>query len=165
MARMARKAFTVSEANSLIPALREVFRGIGHYKSRIRERGRKIEVLHLLWDGNVVNSANPDHEDFAAHRRAIAKDVGEIERLVREEIIARGIRFPTGGIESGLVDFPTTYEGRWVYLCWQSGESELLYWHETDTGFPGRRRLTDQQREAMGVEDDPGNVDDSALDF
>lgn len=165
MAKMARKAFTVSEANSLIPALREVFRGIGYYKSRIRERGRKIEVLHLLWDGNVVNSANPDHEDFAAHRRAIAKDVGEIERLVREEIIGRGIRFPTGGIESGLVDFPTTYEGRWVYLCWQSGEPELLYWHETDTGFPGRRRLTDKQREAMGVADDSGNVDDSALDF
>jgi hypothetical protein len=162
---MPRKVFTVAEANSLIPALREVFRGIGYYKSRIRERGRKIEVLNLLWEKEVVKPTNPDHEDFTAHRRSIAKDVGEIERLVREEIVNRGVRFPTGGIETGLVDFPTTYRGRWVYLCWQNGEPELLYWHETDTGFPGRRRLTDEQRRIMGMQDDPEALDDSVLDF
>jgi hypothetical protein len=162
---MPRKVFTVAEANSLIPALREVFRGIGYYKSRIRERGRKIEVLNLLWENEVVNPTNPDHEDFTAHRRSIAKDVGEIERLVREEIVSHGVRFPTGGIETGLVDFPTTYRGRWVYLCWQNGEPELLYWHETETGFPGRRRLTDEQRRIMGMQDDPEDLDDSALDF
>jgi len=145
---MAHKAFTVDEANRLIPELREVFRGIGYYKSRIRERGRKIEVLNLLWADDIKDSANPDHEDFAAHKREIANDVGEIERLVREE-----------------VDFPTTYEGRWVYLCWQNGEPELLYWHDTDTGFPGRQRLTDEQRELMGRQDDPEQIDDSALDF
>lgn len=162
---MSHKVFTVEEANSLIPALREVFRGIGYYKSRIRERGRKIEVLNLLWSDDIAQPSNPDHEDFAAHRRLIAKDVGEIERLVREEIVRRGIRFPTGGIETGLVDFPTTYQGRWVYLCWQNGEPELLYWHETDTGFPGRRRLTSEQRHNMGTQDDPEELDDSALDF
>jgi len=162
---MARKAFTVDEANALVPTLREVFRGIGYYKSRIRERGRKIEVLNLLWADDITDSANPDHDDFAAHKSAITNDVGEIERLVREEIIPRGIRFPAGGIETGLVDFPTTYEGRWVYLCWQNGEPELLYWHETDTGFPGRNRLTDEQKKSMGRQDDPEQIDDSALDF
>lgn len=162
---MARKVFTVDEANSLIPALRDVFRGIEYYKSKIRDHGRKIEVLNLLWPENLSDPANPDHEDFSSHKRAIAHDVGEIERLVREEIVRRGIRFPTGGIESGLVDFPTTYQGRWVYLCWQNGEPELLYWHETNTGFPGRRRITDEHRRAMGRHDDPDELDDSVLDF
>ncbi|MGD8413232.1 MAG: DUF2203 domain-containing protein [Candidatus Latescibacterota bacterium] len=162
---MSRKSFTVEEANALIPSLREVFRGIGYYKSRIRERGRKLEVLNLLWSEDITDSSNPDHEDFSAHKSAIARDVGEIERLIREEIVPLGLRFPTGGIESGLVDFPTTYEGRWVYLCWQNGEPELLYWHETDGGFPGRRRLTNEQKRLMGRKDDPDSVDDSALDF
>jgi hypothetical protein len=162
---MGRKAFTVDEANALIPALRDVFRGIGYYKSRIREKGRKMEVLNLLWSDGVGDPTNPDHADFSAHKRAIARDAGEIDRLVREEIVPHGIRFPTGGIETGVVDFPTTYEGRWVYLCWQNGEPELLYWHETDTGYPGRRRLTDEQKQMMGRQDDPENIDDSTLDF
>ena len=162
---MARKAFTVAEANSLIPALRDVFRGISYYKSKVRERGRRLEVLKLLWDENVTDPSNPDYEDFVDCRRLIETDVGEIERLIQEEIVRRGIRFPTGGIENGLVDFPTTYCGRWVYLCWQNNEPELRYWHETDTGFPGRQKITSEQRNAMGTEDDSDEIDDSELDF
>ena len=162
---MARKSFTVAEANSLIPVLRDVFRGINYYKSKIRERGRKLEVLNLLWDGTVTEPSNPDHEDFLSCRRSIDKDIGEIERLIREQIVARGLRFPTGGIENGLVDFPTTFRGRWVYLCWQQNEPELQYWHETDTGFPGRQKITDEHRATMGTADDPDEVDDSGLDF
>lgn len=162
---MSRKAFTVAEANALIPVMRDVFRGINFYKKKIRDRGRRLEVLGLLWDDAVAEPSNPDYEDYVACRRSIENDVGEIERLIREEIVARGIRFPTGGIENGLVDFPTTYRGRWVYLCWQSGEPELQYWHETDTGFPGRQKITREHRDRMGLEDDPAEVDDSELDF
>jgi hypothetical protein len=162
---MARKAFTVSEANALVPVLRDVFRGINFYKKKIRERGRRLEVLGLLWDKAVADPSNPDHEDYVACRRSIDKNVGEIERLIHDQIVRRGLRFPTGGIESGLVDFPSTYRGRWVYLCWQSDEPELLFWHETNTGFPGRQRITNEQRKAMGLEDDPNEIDDSNLDF
>jgi hypothetical protein len=162
---MARKVFTVSEANSLIPKLREVFRGIDFYKSQIRDRGRRLEVLGLLWEESASDPSNPDYEDFVDCRKSIEKDIGEIERLVRDEILDRGIRFPTGGIEKGLVDFPTTYRGRWVYLCWQNGEPEVQFWHETNTGFPGRQTLTGEQRSAMGVEDDPEALDEAGLDF
>jgi hypothetical protein len=162
---MPRKAFTVAEANSLIPDLRDVFRGVNYYKSKIRERGRRLEVLKLLWEEAVADPSNPDYQDFVACKRSIETDVGEIERLIQEEIVRRGIRFPTGGIENGLVDFPTTYSGRWVYLCWQNNEPELQYWHETNTGFPGRQKITNEQRNTMGMEDDPDEIDDSELDF
>ena len=42
-------------------------------------------------------------------------------------------------IEEGLVDFPSEREGRTVYLCWKLGEDVIGYWHELDTGFPGRQ--------------------------
>jgi hypothetical protein len=162
---MQRKVFTVDEANSLIPIMAEVFRSIDLLKSKIRDSGRKMEVLKLLWDDTVAESGNPDYQDYVSHKTAIDKDVGEIERMVREEIIRRGIRFPVGGIESGLVDFPTVHEGRWVYLCWQNGEDELRYWHETNSGFPGRQQITDEQRRTMGQDGDTEGIDDSALDF
>ena len=55
---MPRKVFTVKEANALIPALREVFRGIGYYKSRIREQGRKIVFLLRLSPAFPFNLLN-----------------------------------------------------------------------------------------------------------
>jgi hypothetical protein len=45
------------------------------------------------------------------------------------------------GIDDGLIDFPTTREGRVVYLCWRLGEDEIGWWHETDGGFAGRQPL------------------------
>jgi hypothetical protein len=78
--------------------------------------------------------------------------------------VARGLRLPAGGLEEGLVDFPTTYQGRWVYLCWHVGEHDLRYWHETDAGFAGRRRISGAQRREMGA-GDPSSADDSSLDF
>jgi hypothetical protein len=44
-------------------------------------------------------------------------------------------------LDSGLVDFPTLWEGREVYLCWKLGEPRVGYWHELEAGFAGRRSL------------------------
>jgi hypothetical protein len=162
---MRRRFFTVDEANALIPDLEEAFRGMGYFRAKIRDNQRKLEVLSLLWEDRIADPSNPDYTTFLAHKRAIENDVSEIERIIQEEIVRRGLRFPVGGIENGLVDFPSTYEGRWVYLCWQNGEPELLYWHETDAGFRGRQRITDEHKRLMGTDDGGETPDDSALDF
>jgi hypothetical protein len=162
---MLRRVFTVDEANSLIPVLEEVFRTIEFRKSKIQEQGQKLEVLGLLWGDQLSDPSSPDYEQYMIHKRAIANDVSEIEGLIQEEIVRRGIRFPVGGIENGLIDFPTTYQGRWVYLCWRSGEPELLYWHETDEGFRGRQEISEIEKREMGREDAESIGDDSDLDF
>jgi hypothetical protein len=40
-----------------------------------------------------------------------------------------------------LLDFPSEIDGTPVLLCWLEGEQELGWYHRTDLGFPGRRRL------------------------
>jgi hypothetical protein len=40
-----------------------------------------------------------------------------------------------------LVDFPAALDGVSVLLCWLEGEAELAWYHRTDLGFAGRRRL------------------------
>lgn len=40
-----------------------------------------------------------------------------------------------------LVDFPAELDGEDVHLCWLEGDEELAWYHRTDLGFPGRRRL------------------------
>ena len=152
---MQNRVFTVDEANSLLPVLEEVFRTIAFRKSKIQKQGQKLEVLGLLWGDQLADPSSPDYDNYMVHKRAIANDVSEIETLIQEEIVRRGIRFPVGGIENGLVDFPTTWEGRWVFLCWKSGEPELTFWHETNAGFKGRQKITEEHRRQMGREETP----------
>lgn len=44
-------------------------------------------------------------------------------------------------IDTGLVDFPTLYHEREVYLCWKLGESGITFWHPVEDGFRGRRPI------------------------
>ena len=41
----------------------------------------------------------------------------------------------------GLIDFPSVREDKIVYLCWRLGETEIGYWHDTDTGYASRQPL------------------------
>ena len=41
-----------------------------------------------------------------------------------------------------LVDFPGELDGVDVDLCWLEGETELSWYHRSDLGFAGRRRLS-----------------------
>ncbi len=162
---MLRKAFTVAEANAMIPLLEEVLTQIERCKVEVRERYEKLQLLEALWGEKLIEPANPDHAEFLTHRAAIEAVAREIGGIVEEEILARGIRFPQGGIEHGLLDFPTTLEGRWVYLCWRSGEPRVEAWHEVDAGFAGRQQITPEHAWRMGRDDDPALQDDSTLDF
>jgi hypothetical protein len=47
------------------------------------------------------------------------------------------------GVVQGLLDFPTTIQGESAYWCWQSGETEIAWWHLRDAGFAGRQPLRD----------------------
>lgn len=46
-------------------------------------------------------------------------------------------------IQLGLVDFYSMFEKREIFLCWQLGEEKIKAWHETDTGFAGRKPIVD----------------------
>ena len=45
------------------------------------------------------------------------------------------------GVAPLLVDFPADLDGVPVLLCWLEGEAELAWYHRSDLGIAGRRRL------------------------
>src|SRR5918994_958105 len=60
-----------------------------------------------------------------------------VEALTDEGIILRDL-------DAGLIDFPARLEdGRQYLLCWVLGEPAVEWWHWPDTGFAGRRPLSD----------------------
>lgn len=153
---MPQKAFTVDEANSLVPKLLHLFQEIENRLEEVRKATASLQVLDVLWGEKLEDPANPDFAEADSIRGEVVNVIAEIERLVQAEIHARGLRFPAGGLEHGLIDFPTTWEGRWVYLCWRRGEDSVAAWHEVDGGFAGRQQLTDDQVRTMGRDWVPG---------
>ena len=150
---MEQKAFTVAEANALIPTLESVLAEVERRMNQVQITAERLQVLDVLWGARVLAKGNPDHAEAQSFRMEIATLMGEIEEIVERDIQARGLRFPQGGLEHGLIDFPTTWQGRWVYLCWRRGEPIIASWHEIDEGFAGRHELTLEQVRGMGRED------------
>ncbi|MFV1987602.1 MAG: DUF2203 domain-containing protein [Gemmatimonadota bacterium] len=162
---MLRHAFTVDQANALLPHVRATFRRIQAGRDAALRRMDKIAVLHALWGDAVREPANHDYDELRGHERALDRIGRAVERLVRDRLTDRGVRLPTGGLDHGLIDFPTTLDGRWVYLCWHAGEDAVGFWHEIDSGFAGRQAITPELTTRIAATGDPALEDDSSLDF
>jgi hypothetical protein len=162
---MTRHAFTLEEADALLPHVRATLRRIQVGRDAALRRVDQLGALDALWGASVQEPGNHDHHEYLRYRRSLGRIHRAIERLVRVRLIDRGIRFPLGGLEHGLVDFPTTLDGRWIYLCWHVGEENIQFWHELQTGFAGRHPITPGILTRMAHPEDAALADDSALDF
>lgn len=128
------KYFTIWEAEDLLKQLSEPLRQavtaraeFSALESRIQDEARRV----FLSGGAVVNQAEAVR--LRLRRDALAQRLREIVPQVQEH----GCLIKD--LEIGLLDFPTLYQGREVYLCWRLGEESIQYWHEVEDGFRGRR--------------------------
>jgi hypothetical protein len=118
-------AYTVEEANALLPELRSSLARIREARQVVLRGGERIRRSAPLNGGGTVGAT------YWAALQTLRREV--------EGLNARGIvlRDPEGG----LVDFPARRDGREVFLCWRLDEDRVGYWHGPETGFAGRRPL------------------------
>jgi hypothetical protein len=124
---MQKRLFTVREANELLPFLSSKLRDLRRVHEELSARGSETPSSQeiMLRGGTFVP---PQYLAL----------VSKLQSLV-EEICGSGCHLKD--LDSGLVDFPTLWEGREVYLCWKLGEPHVGYWHEIEAGFAGRQSL------------------------
>lgn len=131
---MARRQFTVEEANRLIPYLETQFH-------ELRTLQREAEQIEGALDGLVDQDRSNGHS-HAAEIRSLEAQIEEIvdrSNQIIDEITETGCEIKD--IERGLIDFPSQRDGRAILLCWKTGEEEIRYWHEVSAGFAGRQPL------------------------
>ena len=122
---MTGKSFSVDEANALLPYLAPAL-------VELRERFEEATEIRVLVARAAATNGWSDKRDRWA--RTLARVAELMERLQGWEVELKDI-------STGLVDFPTTMQGREAYLCWRLGEPEVSYWHFKEDGFGGRRPL------------------------
>jgi hypothetical protein len=44
-------------------------------------------------------------------------------------------------LSRGLIDFPAIVGGKEIFLCWESDEDDIEFWHDLETGYGGREKL------------------------
>lgn len=124
------KLFTIEEANSLLPSVRQILQRIQHSRRRLgayQPQAKLAAEGAEQGGGGMVGGMR-----YANILTNFTTEMAELEGL--------GVQLKD--FERGLVDFPSLREGRVVLLCWQLGEGDKLeWWHDIDTGFAGRTPL------------------------
>jgi len=130
--------FTIESAEKILPKLRGLLRkAIGLNK--------ELQALHAesLVDQEEIQVETEEHN--IKYQFELVNNHEELHQLtesfydVMEQIEKMGIEIKD--LEQGLIDFPSHFEGREIYLCWKLGEDRVKHWHELDTGFEERQEI------------------------
>jgi hypothetical protein len=116
--------FTPEEAKKTLPLVRQIVKDI-------LDTTREMRLLAEDLDGDVENDSTI---------LKLAEQVNGF-MLELEEI---GCYYKDWNFTIGLVDFPAIFDGKEVLLCWRSDESDILYYHETEAGYSGRKLIPEQ---------------------
>ncbi len=124
MSKFARH-FSVAEANRLLPQVRAAVEEMRALQAPVVQSYERL--LHTA-SGNGHRSAS------AGYRRNSTQIAGILEHLTELGVHVKDI-------DRGLVDFPHWRAGKEVFLCWELGEDEILFWHDLESGCSGRQPL------------------------
>ncbi len=136
------KRFTLAEAESLIPELERLMREVVDSKPEYDEAERSMREFAervMLMGGVTVDrvearAAKTRRDSVTARMREAIGKVQEMGCVVKD-------------LDTGLVDFPTLYRDREVYLCWKLGEPSIAFWHGVEEGFAGRKAIDQDFRD------------------
>jgi hypothetical protein len=127
MAFVFAKHYTVEEARALLPQIRVWLDRLDQLRETLLELDQCLIDLAKEGDdlgGSIVNR----------YVRAVADVKSTLQEFQCREIQLKDIH-------RGLVDFPALRDGREVFLCWERDEEDIEFWHDLDTGYPGREPL------------------------
>jgi hypothetical protein len=124
-----RKHYTRDEARALLPQVRQWLKELQDSRNRMAQQDKRIaQILAGGYDagGDLVNQ----------WLRTVVQTKGVLQHFAKHEIQVKDL-------DRGLIDFPAILGGREVFLCWEQDEEDIEFWHDLDTGYAGRERLSE----------------------
>jgi len=119
------KYFTPSEAKKTLPLVRKIV-------ADILDTSREMRLVADEIGGDVEKDPR------------IQKLADDIEKFM-QELEEIGCYFKDWNFSIGLIDFPAIIDGKEVFLCWRSDEEDIMYYHDVDTGFAGRKIIPPEE--------------------
>jgi hypothetical protein len=128
--------FSLLEAESLLPQIQRDLERLLALKKQHEEADSQISAIsqRIMIAGGML-PPRMQLRELKQQKEAAARGLTETV----EAIQATGCQLKD--VEIGLIDFPTLYRGKEVYLCWKLGEQGISYWHHVEDGYRGRRAI------------------------
>lgn len=128
--------FTLAEARAMLPLAGRALREAVQAKERYEEAEKHLQEIvqqimmrgGMAIDTQVAESWKTQREMSAANLKRAVESITEAGVLIKD-------------LETGLIDFPTLFHGREVYLCWRMDEADIEHWHGINDGFAGRQPI------------------------
>ncbi len=124
------RLWTLAEANAVLPEVRQLVARM------LQARQKVLSLQPQLWPAIEKTVTNGGSKSLSAATCQIMTIQDVLQTLDNLGIQVKDIN-------TGLIDFPARYQGRTVLLCWQYDEPSVQFWHDVDTGFAGRQRITE----------------------
>jgi hypothetical protein len=121
------KHYTRDEVRALLPEIRKWLEQLNRLREDLQRHEKRFGGM--MQQGNDIGG-----ETVNNWIRALAEMQGILAEFQRREIFIKDL-------SRGLVDFPAIIGNREVFLCWESDEDDVEFWHDLETGFGGRERL------------------------
>ncbi len=141
----ASRRYRLAEVNELLLGVRRLFDTVMELKAQLRGLRARLEDRGHAPPRKLPPTAPPD----VVRDRAVFDALAETLRDHVEEIAATGC--VVRDLETGLCDWLGEHDGRDVWLCWRYGEREVGFFHELDTGFAGRRPVSELRESTLRV--------------
>jgi hypothetical protein len=121
------KHYSREEASALLPQIRQ-------WLQRLNRLSEDLERL----DQRLRTLAGPGYDTGGETVNNWIRTLAEMQEILAEfqsrQIIIKDLT-------RGLIDFPAIIGGREVFLCWESDEENVEFWHDLEAGYGGRERL------------------------
>ena|SRR5215831_7223957 len=120
--------YTRDQARALLPTIRKWLKRLTELRAELQKYDKRIERLMAPGrdlGGSVINGW--------------VKSLADI-KIVLMEFQKRDIQIKD--LDRGLIDFPSILQDKEVFLCWESDEDDIEFWHDLDSGYAGRERLS-----------------------
>ena len=117
------KVFTLREARNLLVKIKPI----------VEDIRQKRESLNELYQELIA-------QEDELERMYLKTKIKELEAQIRRHFARiEELGGVIKGLDPILIDFLSEHEGRYIWLCWKEGEETIMYWHELNEGFAGRR--------------------------
>jgi hypothetical protein len=128
--------FTLLDAEALLPEIEKLLNKLIEFKRELeRVEGEMGRIQQkIAFAGGMI----PPRAEILSLQGRKQQAMEGLKSAV-DAILETGCLLKD--IDSGLVDFPTLYLGKEVYLCWKLGEKGITFWHYVEDGFRGRKPI------------------------
>ena len=128
MAHRFNKHYTREEASALLPQIREWLKELNLQREEVQRYEKRLSGLAESGNDIGGDSVNQWIRALAAMQEILAE-------FQRRQIFIKDL-------SRGLLDFPAIIGGKEVFLCWEQDEDEVEFWHDLETGFGGREKIS-----------------------